>query len=297
MQNHKILLAGATGYLGKHLLEALLANQIPTIALARNPDALESYAHALLQTTRVELTQAGSLEGILKGVSTVISTVGITRQKDGLTYMDVDYQANKNLLDAAKKAGVKKFIYVSAIAGDANRHLKIFEAKEKFVDCLKASGLQYTVVRPNGFFSDMKDFLNMAKGGTIYLFGKGKQQLNPIHGADLANAIVAQLPNAINEYTIGGPDVLRLQQIGNLAMRAWGKQPKIVYLPDWIRRFLLKSIRIFTSVKTYGPIEFFLTLMAEDHIAPSYGTHHLKDFFRQEVKQIRQHKHQGSRTK
>ena len=67
----------------------------------------------------------------------VISTVGIIRQKDGLTYMDVDYQANANLIDAAKQNGVEKFIYVSALNGDQLRHLKIWTFIDQYFLFLK----------------------------------------------------------------------------------------------------------------------------------------------------------------
>jgi len=212
--------------------------------------------------------------------------VGITRQKDGLTYMDVDYQANMNLLEEAKKAGVKHFVYVSAINGNKYRNLKIFEAKEKFVDDLKSSGLNYTIVRPNGFFSDMKDFLQMAKSGRVYLFGSGHQKFNPIHGKDLATFIVDNLEETNKELTIGGPDVLSLNEISELALNAFNKPLKIIHLPDWMRKLTIWCLRTFTSVKTYGPIEFFLTLMAEDNIAPTYGVQRLKDFYFKEVKTI-----------
>lgn len=82
--------------------------------------------------------------------------------------MDVDYQANLNLLNEARKRGDRKFIYVSALNGHKLKHLKIFEAKEKFVEELKFSGLAYSIIRPNGFFSDMKEFYDMAKKGAIY---------------------------------------------------------------------------------------------------------------------------------
>ena len=117
----------------------------------------------------------------MQGVDVVISTVGITRQKDGLTYMAVDYRANLNLLNEARKAGVKKFIYVSVLNGEHLTQLKICEAKEKFVNTLMNSGMDYCVIRPNGFFSDMGDFLDMAKQGRVYLFGDGKKKMNPIH--------------------------------------------------------------------------------------------------------------------
>tara|TARA_R110002072_G_scaffold95197_27_gene209943 strand:- start:14660 stop:15520 length:861 start_codon:yes stop_codon:yes gene_type:complete len=286
MKHTNILLAGATGYLGSYVLNALIDNQNQVLAIVRNPNKLKNNNENFLEVKQAEVTKPDTLRDICKGIDTVISTVGITRQKDGLTYLDVDYKANMNLLVEAKKAGVKHFVYVSAINGNKYRNLKIFEAKEKFVDALKSSGLNYTIVRPNGFFSDMKDFLQMAKSGRVYLFGSGNQKFNPIHGKDLATFIVDNLEEINKEFTIGGPDVLSLNDISKLALNALNKPIKIIHLPDWLRKLTIWSLRTFTSVKTYGPIEFFLTLMAEDNIAPTYGEQRLKDFYFKEVKTI-----------
>ncbi|MFB6318838.1 SDR family oxidoreductase [Saccharicrinis sp. FJH54] len=274
-----IAVAGSTGYLGKYIVKTLLKNGYQVLAIARSPSKLKDLPHPNLKITKADVTAPSTLKNCFKGVKYVISTVGITRQKDGLTYMDVDYQANMNLLNEAKQAGVKKFIYTSAIKGDQYRYLKIFEAKEKFVDALKNSGLSYTVMRPNGFFSDMTDFFNMAKSGRIYLFGSGEYKLNPIHGQDLAEVFIRALNSNKNEIEVGGPDVLSQNQIGELALRALNKPVKIIHLPDWIRKLALWSARTFTSSKTYGPIEFFLTLMADDAVASSYGSHHLDSYY------------------
>lgn len=286
MQHVNVLLAGATGYLGKHLLEVLIKEKTQVVAIVRNPAQIKVRNENYLEIKQAEVTKPQTLKDICRGIDTVISTIGITRQKDGLTYMDVDYQANMNLLEEAKKSGVKHFVYVSAINGDKYRDLKIFEAKEKFVDALKSSGLNYTIVRPNGFFSDMKDFLQMAKSGKVYLFGSGNQKLNPIHGEDLAKAIVDTLQDYNKELTIGGPDVLSLNDISKLALISLNKPLKIRHLPDGLRKLIVCFLRKFTSVKFYGPLEFFLTLMAKDNIAPSYGHKHLKDFFREEAKKV-----------
>lgn len=283
MKHNNVLLAGATGYLGGFLLKVLIERKNQVVAILRNPDSLQNDHENYLEIKQAQVTRPETLRDICKGIDTVISTLGITRQKDGLTYMDVDYQANLNLLEEAKKAGVKHFVYVSAINGDKHRNLKILEAKEKFVDALKASGLHYTIVRPNGFFSDMKDFLEMAKSGRVYLFGSGHQKFNPIHGDDLARAIVATLDEGNKELSIGGPDVLSLNEISELALKTLNKPVKMVHLPDWSRKLTIWFLRTFTSVKTYGPIEFFLTLMAEDCIAPCFGTHHLEDFYKEVV--------------
>ena len=252
-----VLLAGATGYLGGYIARALPQNKMAAKLIARLPQKLKLMESKTVKIIEAEVTKPGTLEGVCEGVTTVISTVGITRQKDGLTYMDVDYQANLNLLNEAKRAGVKKFIYVSAINGNTYRHLKIFEAKEKFVDALKSSGLDFTVIRPNGFFSDMKDFLDMARKGKVYLFGHGEQKLNPIHGEDLAIVCLQAINTNNKEIIVGEPDVLTLNEIGEMALDALQKPKRIIHLPDWIRRFVIWLLRTFTSPKTYGPVEFF----------------------------------------
>ncbi|APY00306.1 SDR family oxidoreductase [Lacinutrix venerupis] len=280
-----ILLAGATGYLGSYIAKALVEDSFKTKLITRTTKKLTHLKSKTVEIIEAEVTKPKTLYGICENVATVISTVGITRQKDGLTYMDVDYQANLNLLNEAKRAGVKKFIYISAIHGDKYRHLKIFEAKEKFVDALKTSGLEYAIIRPNGFFSDMKDFLNMAKKGKIYLFGNGEQKFNPIHGQDLAIVCLQSIKSTTTEITVGGPDILTLNEIGEMALDAIQKPNKIIHLPHCIRRFILWSLRNFTSSKFYGPIEFFLTLMAEDNIAPRFGSKRLYHFFKENINQ------------
>jgi len=281
-----VLLAGATGYLGGHIAKELETRQISAKIVVRNTEKATQLVSETSTIIKAEVTKPVTLKGLFEGVDTVISTVGITRQKDGLTYWDVDYQANVNLLKKAIEAGVRKFIYVSVLNGNLHRSLKVLEAKEAFVDDLVASSLEYTIIRPNGFFSDMKDFLDMAKKGKVYLFGNGKQKFNPIHGKDLAIACVDALESSKTEIRIGGPDILTHNEVAELALLACGKPINIIHLPHWLRKFSIWSLRTFTSSKTYGPIEFFLTLMAEDTIAPRYGSHRLATFFQNEMDTI-----------
>ena len=282
MTKSRILLAGATGYLGKFITQELIEKAYEVKIVVRNKEKIKFKAPNL-EILEAQVTNSKTLKNICKNVDVVISTVGITRQKDGLTYMDVDFQANANLIDEAKKRGVKKFIYISVLNGEKLRHLKICYAKEKLGDYLKSSGLDYCIVRPNGFFSDMKDFLKMAKTGKVYLFGDGKLKLNPIHGKDLANEVVNAIRQDKKEINIGGPDLLSHNEIAELALKAYKKPTKIIHLPDWIRKLALWSIRAFTSLKTYGPIEFFMTTMVMDMEAPQFGNHKLEDFFNDEA--------------
>ena len=280
----QIALAGATGYLGQHIAKELNTRGIKPIVLTRRWGEELQNSIKTQEVIEVDFRSQSSLQGQLLGVDVVISSLGITRQKDNLSYMDVDYQANLNLLNEAKRCGVKKFIYISALNGEKLRHIKIFQAKEKFVDALKSSGLEYVVVRPNGFFSDLKDFLQMAQSGRVYLFGKGDKKLNPIHGQDLANFIIDAIDSLHNqESPIGGAKTYTHEQIAKLAFDTLGKKPKITYLPDWIRKATLKILPRVSPVKTYGPIEFFLSVMGIDMLAPHYGECDLERFYANEV--------------
>ncbi|WP_297976713.1 NAD(P)H-binding protein [uncultured Capnocytophaga sp.] len=284
MKTEKILLAGATGYLGQYILAALLREEYPTRIVVRNKSKLSPalLTHPLLEVVEAEVTQPDTLQGVCKGVHKVISTVGITRQKDGLTHEQVDFQANKNLLDEALREGVRKFIYVSVFKGEAMRHIAIGAAKERFVDALKASGLDYCIIRPSVFYSYMTLFFKMAKAkkDEILLFGKGQYAMNPIHGEDLAEVCVAQLERYEREVNVGGAEIFTQTEIACLAFEVLHKPANISYLPDWVRRLILKMGKYLLPKSIYGAIEFFLTTMAMDVVAPmQVGKHRLKAFF------------------
>jgi uncharacterized protein YbjT (DUF2867 family) len=281
MNTNRILLAGSTGYLGGFVLRELLSRDFETKTIVRNEKKLlrSSLEHGRLEVLKAEITNPDALKGCCQSTDVVISTVGITRQKDGLTYMDVDYQANMNLLEEAKRNGVKKFIYVSVLHGEKLTHLKICEAKEKFVGALKDSGLDYCIIRPTGYFSDMGEFYEMAKKGRVYLFGNGEHKMNPIHGADLAEICVNAIGSDETEIPAGGPQILSHNQIAETAFSVAGKKPRITHIPDRVRKSILSLIRTFTSSKTYGPIEFFMTVLSMDVTAPAYGRRKLKEYY------------------
>lgn len=276
---NRVLLAGATGYLGGYIAKELLRKSYPVSVIVRNLQKLKENNIEASDILEAEITQRESIRGCCENIDIVISSVGITKQKDGLSYLDVDYQANLNLLQEAKRSGVKKFIFVSVLNGENLRHVKICDAKELFVDQLKKSGLDYCIIRPNGFFSDMTEFYTMAKKGRVYLFGDGELKTNPIHGEDLAVVCEGAIDKPEREIKVGGPEILTHNQIAALAFDILGVEPKITHIPNWVRMGTLKMLRLFAGSKAYGPIEFFLTVMAMDMIAPEYGRHTLREFF------------------
>ena len=126
----------------------------------------------------------------------------------------------------------------------------------------------------------MGNFLKMAKGGKVRLFGKGQYTMNPIHGEDLAEVCVAQLESAEKEVNVGGTEVFTHTEIARLAFEVLHKPVKISYSPDWLRRFILKIGKYLMPKSAYGTIEFVFTVMAMDSVTPlKVGKHQLKAHF------------------
>ena len=274
----KVLVGGATGYLGKFVVKECNKRGYWVRALTRRGviSAIDTFVDDWFVG---EITKEESISGICQDIDVVISTIGITKQKDGLTYMDVDYQANLNLLNEAKKSGVKKFIYISVFNAEKIKELQGIKAKLKFEHALINSGLEYTIIYPNGFFSDMKSYIQMAQNGRGYLFGNGDKKINPIHGSDLAKVCVDAVNIVDKKIEVGGPDILTHREIIELAFDCLGKKIKVTEIPLAIKNIFLVLLRTLTPVTFYGPIEFFMTVTTIDLVAPQYGNHHLRDYF------------------
>lgn len=274
----RVLVAGATGYLGRFVAREFKARGHFVRALARSPQKLDDIKHELDEVVYGEITNFDSLEDVCEHMDVVFSSVGITRQKDNLTWKDVDYQGNKNLLEVARRAGVKKFIYVSVLDGPNLRHLDIVRAHEDFVDLLAASGMDYTVIRPTGYYSDMTEFWVMAKRGRVYLVGRGDNRINPIHGADLAVTCVDALDDDRRDVDVGGPDVFTYREIALLAFRIQGKPVRVASVPVSLSKLIIAVARIFN--RHQGELLAFLTTeMSRDAVAPPTGTHKLDAYF------------------
>ncbi|MFK4754549.1 SDR family oxidoreductase [Oceanobacter antarcticus] len=281
-----VLLAGGTGYLGGHIWQLLLQQGYRVRALVRNPDNVDPLIAHLSDVRTVEVTHPASLRDCCEGVDLVISTLGINRQQDGLRYRDVDYQANLNLLQEAQRSGVDCFVYVSVLNGELLRHLAICDAKEAFVDQLRLSGLNYRVIRPNGFFPELNEMLAMAQRGRIWLLGNGQQRYNPIHGEDLARMCVNAPFQPLLELPIGGPDTLTHQEIARLAFVAAGNsKPRISHIPVTAARVISWLLKHTTPESLHGPMLFFLTAMSMDMVAQEYGYRRIERYFEQHIEQ------------
>lgn len=283
----RILIAGATGYLGKFAVGAFREKGYIVRALTRStkrltkPGPFTAPAITEEDVDEVfvgELTKPETLDGLMEGVDLVFSSVGISRQRDGLTFEQVDYQCNKELVERAQAAGVKRFVYVSMQGAENIMDLAITQAHEKVVDLLKNSTMEYRIVRPCGYFSDMGALYDMAKRGRVYLVGKGTNKMSPIHGRDLARTCVEIAEGDDLEAEAGGPEVMTQREAAVLAFDVVGKPAKITVVPMWLARLLVRMIGLLST--QFGDLADFIVTAGEiDGVGPPRGATTLRSYF------------------
>ncbi|MCW8796276.1 MAG: NAD(P)H-binding protein, partial [Chlorobium sp.] len=219
---------------------------------------------------------------ICDDIDIVFSSLGLTKPDFKHTSFDIDYMGNKRILDLALKAKVKKFIYISVFNAEKMLDISNIQAHEQFAGELRKSGMEYTVIRPTGYFSDMLQFLNLAKMGIMPILGDGDKRSNPIHAADLATVAVDAAEGDERDIDAGGPDVFTYREVGELAASVTGTKPMVLSIPLWIGEGLLTVSRLINR-DIADIFSFALAVSKLDSVAPQLGTHHLADFFKENL--------------
>lgn len=276
----KVLVAGAGGRLGRHLLRELAARGHGVRALVRDPCTV---AGEDLDAFACDARRPESLAGACEGVGAVVSALGaslaLRYTPPHATYRDVDLRANLNLLAEARRAGVRRFVYVSLYGAEAMRGLGYVDAHEEFVAALRAGGLGHAVVRPTGFFYVFAEVFKMAARGRAVVIGDGRARTNPVHERDVARACADALETGAAELPVGGPETYTRREVAELAFRALGRRPKVSAVPAGLVRALAAPVRLFDQ-RLHDLLQFGVAASTTDLVAPPYGSASLAEYFR-----------------
>lgn len=303
MAQRNILVAGATGYVGRDVVAELLTRDHKVTALTRTDAATQEnrlVEKALQGSERLSWSSLAHL-GDHCQVDTVISCIA---SRTGVAHdaWHVDYQLNMQLLEAAQRHGVKRFILLSAICVQKPR-LAFQFAKLEFESALAASGLEYAIVRPTAYFKSLAGQIGRVQSGKPYLmFGKGElTSCKPISTSDLARFIAnaADTADASNRIMpIGGPGhAITPLEIGQMLFRLTGRTPKFRSLPPALLRVaagaltplgaLLPGLRAKAELARVGHYYATESMLVWDsnearycaERTPSFGADTLEDFF------------------
>lgn len=279
----KVLVAGATGGLGKKVVRELKNRDYSVRALATNRQSLDGIREEVDEAVLADASNPSSLEKICDQMDFVFSALGKSVSlfsNNDKTFFEVDYQANKHILDQAKKSGIKRFVYVSIYGSDV--YSDKFELAKVHRDLereLTRSDMSYTIIRPVGIFTGLLDVLRMAKNGVVLTVGEGKNKTNPIHEEDLAVFCVDHLKEGPNILEVGGPVVYTRDQIADLAIRAVG-QAQHIHLPETVVDIGLPFMQLYDQ-NFFDKLAFFNNVLTHDVVAPQYGSRKLEDYFAQ----------------
>ncbi|CEM05584.1 unnamed protein product [Vitrella brassicaformis CCMP3155] len=234
----RVLVAGATGYIGRFVVQQFVNEGYQTTALVRPGSAVNERLMEGATVKRAEVTDEESLTGVFAdGSYDVVVSCLASRSGVKSDAYAVDYQATLNLLEAARRGGAKHFVLLSAFC--VNKPVLQFQfAKLKFEAALQgAKDITHSIVRPTAFFKSLSGQLEtLDQGWPFIMFGDGSiTRCNPISEPDLAAFMVSCVKdpakwNAI--LSVGGPDgALTMRDQGNMMFDALGKEPKFWTFP------------------------------------------------------------------
>lgn len=276
-----IILFGATGHLGKAIAAEAVKRGYTLTAVVRNAAKEEALKQTISCNTVVaEITDPSSLENICNGFDVVISALGKSvsiNDNSKPSFMDIDLNANTTILTEAVKAGVKKFIYISACHAERYPQLTYFHAHQQFAERLIRTDLDYTIIKPPALFSAFLDLIDLAKKGRLVHVGKGDKLTNPVYEGDVAVACINAIHENKSTVEIGGPEILSRKQINEIIQEAVNPGRKIRTIPLGIVKRMLPLVKLFNR-NLFDKMAFFVEVIQHDTIAPSQGKMHLKEY-------------------
>ncbi|MEI8011167.1 MAG: NAD(P)H-binding protein [Candidatus Omnitrophota bacterium] len=244
-----VMIAGVGGVLGRELVDVFVKRGIYPAGLALSDREFNGLEQKVSAKVVADVTRPATLKGICSGIEILVSVIGITRIRGPVTHMDVDYQGNMNLLAEARRVGVKKFVFISPAGTEigARQGVPLMEAKFRFEEELKKSGISWVIIRSSGFMRDFAEMARLAEKGSMYMIGDGKTVCAPVDVGELASFMAEDALNSCNIYTsVGGPQDMTWRQIYEACFKLWNKPVRIVFVPVWICAVSLTLVRLFS---------------------------------------------------
>lgn len=271
-----ILVTGASGYVGNNLVRRLVKLGYSVRAMVGSPEKAVIRLKDVephIQIVKGDVTRPETLDEWMQGIDTVIHLVAIAIEKGARTYETINTQGTINVVEAAKKAGVRRFINMSQNGATATTPYRFLRSKGKAQEYIASSGLEWTALKPSVIWGPQDEFANVQARliqMTPIVFpivGDGKAQFQPVHVGDVVEAFARCVDDRStigHEYGLGGPEVLEYEEIVNRVLKALGTSRFKIKVPVAILR---PAVVLMQSVLPNPPVSTtLLDLLAVPNI-------------------------------
>lgn len=236
----KVFLTGATGFVGRNMLRRLLSEGHSVRALVREPQKARVLAQERVELPAGDAAEGTGLDQGIQGCDAVIHLVGIIVEKEENTFERVHHVGTRNVVEAAKRAGIMRFVHMSALGARADGRAAYQTTKWKGEEEVRRSGIPYCILRPSLIFGEGDGFVTqmMETMRSAPLFrpvpGDGKPKFRPVFIDDVTACFVRALTvEAATNQTVelGGADELTLNDVLSEIARCAGVRKPAVHVP------------------------------------------------------------------
>jgi NADH dehydrogenase len=269
-----ILLTGATGTVGSALLRRLTAAREPVRCLVRDTRRLGDQ-RVRVQIALGDLADPPSFRNALRGVDTVVHLAAAIRDQPHASIEELNAVATLRLVRAAERAGVRRFVFFSAMGARHHSRTRFFRAKALAREAVEASALESAIFSPSIVYAPGDPWLTLLERvaylPAIPVSGSGRARFQPIWAEDVADCVIAALmaggPRR-RSFELAGPDTLSYDDIVRVAVRAAGRRRRLVHVPLPLVRASLRLVRLLSGPKAFATWEE-AELMEEPMVAPA----------------------------
>ena len=247
----QVLVTGATGFLGRHVVPELKTHRHQVRCLVHTPGRERVFAPRSVDIHYGSVLDPDALAAAFYDVEAVVHLVSIIRRRKNPTFDQVNRQGVANVVAAAISSGVKHFVLVSALGATEDRSHPYLYSKWQGEQELVNSGLPYTIIRPSIMFGTGDEFLNNVASlvrvcPLVPVVGSGRNRLQPIAVEDMARCIALAVDREdLKNKTIevGGPEQVSYNEIVAIVAQALGKRRVRFHVPFWLMYLLTAAVQ------------------------------------------------------